>query len=122
MAKLSGKVALVTGGNSGMGLVSAQRLAQEGAQVVVTGRRQKELDEAVRLIGHGAVGVRGNVASLSDLDRLMATIKSKFGHLDIIFANAGFGRFTPVDKVTEDEFDSQFATNVKGLYFTVQKA
>jgi len=122
MAKLSGKVALITGGNSGMGLASAKLLAEQGAQVIITGRRQAAVDEAVKSIGPGALGVQGDVASLADLDRLYATIKQKFGHLDIIFANAGHGTLRHVSEVSEKEYDEQFATNVKGVFFTVQKA
>ena len=122
MAKLTGKVALITGGNSGMGLASAQLLAREGAQVIITGRRQADLDAAVKSIGHNALGVQGDVSKLADLDRLYAVIKEKFGHLDIIFANAGHGTLKPLGHVSEEEFDGQFDTNVKGVFFTVQKA
>lgn len=122
MAKLTGKIALVTGGNSGMGLESARLLAAEGAKVVITGRRQKDLDDAVKYVGPNALGVQGDVSKLADLDRLYAAIKEKFGHLDIIFANAGHGTLNPLGGVSEAEFDAQFNTNVKGLFFTVQKA
>ena len=122
MSRLQGKVAVVTGGNSGMGLASAQRLAAEGASVVITGRRQKELDEAVKIIGKNAIGVQGDVANLADLDRLYATIKAKHGHIDILFANAGVATFSPFEQVTEEHFDQLFNINVKGLLFTVQKA
>jgi len=122
MAKLTGKVALVTGGNSGMGLATARLFAKEGAKVVITGRRQKDLDEAARSIGPSALAVRGDVSDISDLDRLFATIREKFGRLDVIFANAGLGSFVPVAQVTEEQFDREFAVNVKGLFFTVQKA
>jgi NAD(P)-dependent dehydrogenase (short-subunit alcohol dehydrogenase family) len=122
MKKLAGKVALVTGGNSGMGLETARLFVQEGAKVIITGRRQKELDEAVRSIGDGAFGVQGDVSKLSDLDRLYGLIKTRYGKLDVIFANAGFGEMAPLSEVTEDQFDRQFDTNVKGLFFTVQKA
>jgi NAD(P)-dependent dehydrogenase (short-subunit alcohol dehydrogenase family) len=121
-AKLAGKVALVTGGNSGMGLASARLLAAEGATVVITGRRQKEVDAAAQSIGPSALGVQGDVSNLADLDRLFAIIKQKFGHLDIIFANAGHGTIRHLSEVSEKEFDEQFATNVKGVFFTVQKA
>jgi len=122
MAKLTGKVALVTGGNSGMGLETARLFAAEGANVVITGRRQDALDEAARTVGPSVLTVQGDVAKLTDLDRLFAAIKSKYGHLDILFANAGFGEFAPLGQVTEDQFDRQFAANVKGVFFTVQKA
>ncbi len=122
MAKLTGKVALITGGNSGMGLASARLLAAEGAKVIITGRRQNDLDAAVKSIGPAALGVQGDVSKMADLDRLVATIKEKYGHLDIIFANAGHGQLKPLGLVTEEEFDAQFAINVKGVFFTVQKA
>jgi NAD(P)-dependent dehydrogenase (short-subunit alcohol dehydrogenase family) len=120
--KLDGKVAVITGGNSGIGLATAKRFAAEGAKVVVTGRRQPELDAAVTEIGHGAVGVRGDVANLVDLDRLYATVKEKYGRVDVVFANAGGGEFAPLGQITEEHFDRAFDTNVKGLLFTVQKA
>lgn len=122
MGRLKGKVALVTGGNSGMGLVTAQRFAQEGAQVVITGRRAKELDEAVAASGAGVIGVQGDVSSLTDLDRLYDVIRQKFGRLDILFANAGLGQVIPFGEVSEQSFDLHFDVNVKGLFFTVQKA
>lgn len=122
MAKLDGKVALVTGATSGMGLETARLFAKEGAKVVITGRREKELVEAARSVGPAALPAPGDVSKLADLDRLFSVIKEKYGHLDIIFANAGGGTFHPFDQVTEEEFDRQFAINVKGLFFTVQKA
>jgi NAD(P)-dependent dehydrogenase (short-subunit alcohol dehydrogenase family) len=122
MAKLAGKVALVTGGNSGMGLVTARLFAAEGAKVIITGRRQKDLDEAARSIGPAALAVAGDVSKLPDLDRLYAAIRQRFDRLDVLFANAGFGEMAALGDVTEDQFDRQFATNVKGLFFTVQKA
>ncbi len=122
MAKLTGKVALVTGGNSGMGLATARLFAAEGAKVVITGRRQEALDEAAKTVGPAVLTVQGDVSKMADLDRLFATIKNKFGQLDVLFANAGFGEVAPLGQVTEDQFDRQFATNVKGLFFTVQKA
>lgn len=122
MKKLQGKIALITGGNSGMGLATAKLLANEGALVVITGRRQKDLDEAVKIIGNGAIGVQGDVSKLADLDRLFATIKDTFGHLDILFANAGLGALAPFGQVSEEHFDREFNVNVKGLFFTVQKA
>src|SRR5882757_2380708 len=120
--KLQGKVALVTGGNSGIGLATAQRFAAEGAQVFVTGRRKEELDTAVKLIGPNAIGVQGDVSKLADLDRLFEVIKKKAGRLDVVFANAGGGEFAPLGQITEAHFDKAFGINVKGLLFTVQKA
>ena len=120
--KLNGKVALVTGGSSGIGLATARRFAAEGARVFVTGRRQEELDAAVGLIGHGAAGVRGDVSDLADLDRLYALIRERAGRLDVLFANAGGGAFAPLGQVTEAHFDKYFGINVKGTLFTVQKA
>jgi len=122
MGKLSGKVAVVTGGNSGIGLSTAQLFAAEGAQVVVTGRRKAELDAAVAEIGHGAVGVQGDVAKLAELDALYAEVKSKFGRIDVLFANAGVCELAPLGGVSEEHFDKVFDINVKGLLFTVQKA
>jgi NAD(P)-dependent dehydrogenase (short-subunit alcohol dehydrogenase family) len=122
MGKLEGKVAVITGGNSGIGLATAQRFASEGAQVFITGRRQSELDKAVKLIGKNVTGVQGDVANLADLDRLYATVKQKAGHIDIVFANAGGGEFAPLGAISEEHFDKTFGSNVKGLLFTVQKA
>jgi len=120
--KLEGKVALVTGGTSGIGLASAQDFAQQGATVFITGRRQAELDAAVALIGNGVVGIRADIANLADLDRLYAEIKAKAGRLDILFANAGGGDMMPLTAVTEEHFDRIFNSNVRGTLFTVQKA
>ena len=120
--KLEGKVAVITGGNSGMGLATAQRFVAEGAHVVITGRRQKELDDAVKLIGKNVTAVRGDVANLADLDRLYQVVKEKHGHVDIVFANAGMGEFAPFGQITEAHFDKLFNINVKGVLFTVQKA
>ncbi len=122
MSKLDGKVALITGGNSGIGLATAQRFVQEGAYVFITGRRQDALDKAVALIGHNVTCVQGDVANMTDLDRLYETIRQEKGHLDIVFANAGFAEFAPLGTITEEHFDTQFDANVKGLLFTVQKA
>jgi NAD(P)-dependent dehydrogenase (short-subunit alcohol dehydrogenase family) len=120
--KLEGKVAVITGGNSGMGLATAKLFAREGAKVVITGRRQAELDAAVKEIGPTAIGVQGDVAKLADLDRLYQVVKEKHGKADVVFANAGVGEFAPIGHVTEVHFDKQFDVNVKGLLFTVQKA
>jgi NAD(P)-dependent dehydrogenase (short-subunit alcohol dehydrogenase family) len=120
--KLSGKVALVTGGTSGIGLATAKRFAAEGAYVFITGRRQTELDAAVNEIGKNVTGIQSDVSNLTDLDRLYATIEQEQGRLDIIFANAGGGELVPLGSITEGHFDKTFNTNVKGLLFTVQKA
>lgn len=122
MKKLDGKVALITGGNSGIGLATAERFVAEGAYVFITGRRQAELDAAVKKIGKNATSVQGDISSLTDLDRLYATITKEKGHLDILFANAGTGEFAPVEAITEQHFDKIFNANVKGLLFSVQKA
>jgi NAD(P)-dependent dehydrogenase (short-subunit alcohol dehydrogenase family) len=120
--KLNGKVALVTGGNSGIGLATAKRFVSEGAYVFITGRRQKELDTAVKEIGKNVTAVQGDVSNLADLDRLFAQIKKEKGKIDIVFANAGVAKYAPLGKITEELYDSIFDTNVKGLLFTVQKA
>lgn len=120
--KLQGKVALITGGTSGIGLATAQEFARQGAAVYVTGRRQPELDAAVDAIGHGAVGVRADSANLADLDRVYAEIGRRSGQLDILFANAGGGDMQPLGAITEEHFDRIFGTNVRGTVFTVQKA
>jgi len=122
MKKLEGKVALVTGGTSGIGLATAKRFVAEGAYVFITGRRQTELDAAVKEIGENVTGVQSDVCNLADLDRLFATIEQEQGHLDVVFANAGVGDFAPLGAITEEHFDTTFNTNVKGLLFTVQKA
>ena len=122
MGKLEGKIALVTGGNSGISLATAQRFVKEGAYVFITGRRDAELATAVKEIGRNVTAVRGDVSNLSDLDRLFAQIKREKGKLDILFANAGVARYAPIGKITEEQYDSIFNINVKGLLFTVQKA
>jgi NAD(P)-dependent dehydrogenase (short-subunit alcohol dehydrogenase family) len=120
--KLEGKVAVITGGNSGIGLATARRFVAEGAHVFITGRRQVELDEAVRQVGKQVTGVQGDVSNLADLDRLFATVKQHKGHLDVLFANAGVVALAPLGEITEEHFDKVFHINVKGLLFTVQKA
>ena len=121
--KLAGKIALITGGSSGLGLATGQRFVAEGAHVFITGRRQPELDAAVKQLGSSNVtSVRSDVSNLADLDRLFATIKEQQGRLDILFANAGGGAFVPLAQVTEEHFDKYFGINVKGTLFTVQKA
>jgi NAD(P)-dependent dehydrogenase (short-subunit alcohol dehydrogenase family) len=126
MKKLEGKVAVITGGNSGIGLATAQRFVDEGAYVFITGRRQSELDAAVKQIGknnyNNVTGVQGDVSNLADLDRLYATVKEQKDHIDILFANAGVGELVPLGAITEAHFDKTFGINVKGLLFTVQKA
>ena len=122
MDKLEGKTALITGGNSGIGLATAKRFVNEGAYVFITGRREPELAAAVKEIGRNVTGVQGDVSNLGDLDRLFAQIKREKGKLDIVFANAGVARFAALGTITEDLYDSIFDINVKGLLFTVQKA
>jgi len=122
MDKLEGKTALITGGNSGIGLATAKRFVNEGAYVFITGRRDPELAAAVKEIGRNVTGVQGDVSNLGDLDRLFAQIKREKGKLDIVFANAGVARFAALGTITEDLYDSIFDINVKGLLFTVQKA
>lgn len=122
MGKLDGKIALVTGGNSGIGLATAKRFVSEGAYVFVTGRRDAELSAAVREIGENVTGIRGDVSSLNDLDRLFAQITREKAKLDIVFANAGVAKFASLGEITEAIYDSMFDINVKGLLFTVQKA
>lgn len=122
MGRLAGKVALITGATSGIGLASAQLFADEGARVFISGRREAELRKAEAAIGRGLIGIRADVSRLADLDLLFDRIRSEAGHLDIVFANAGGGEFMPLASVTEEHFDRTFATNVKGTLFTVQKA
>lgn len=122
MSKLEGKVAVVTGGTTGIGLATAKRLADDGAFVFITGRRQETLDAAVSTIGENAFGVQGDVSNLEDLDRLYETIKEKKGKIDIFFANAGGGEFARLGEISEKHFDTIFGNNVKGLLFSVQKA
>ncbi|ELJ5855531.1 MULTISPECIES: SDR family NAD(P)-dependent oxidoreductase [Enterobacter] len=119
---LSGKIALVTGGSSGIGLATAQELAAQGAKVYITGRRQAELDAAVAEIASTAVGIRADVSKLGDLDEVYARIAKEEGRLDILFANAGGGDMLPLGAITEEQFDRIFGTNVRGVLFTVQKA
>jgi NAD(P)-dependent dehydrogenase (short-subunit alcohol dehydrogenase family) len=120
--KLEGKVAVVTGGNSGIGLATAKRFVAEGAYVFITGRRQAELDQAVKEIGTNVTGVQGDLAKPADLDRLYDIVTAKTSRIDILFANAGTAEFAPLEAITEEHFDKTFNTNVKGLLFTVQKA
>ncbi|MBD3887025.1 SDR family oxidoreductase [Phormidium tenue FACHB-886] len=122
MKKLDRKVALITGGSSGIGLATAKGFVAEGAYVFITGRRQPELDAAVNAIGENIRGIQSDVSNLADLDRLFTTIEQEQGQLDVIFANAGIGEVVPLGSITEEHFDKTFNTNVKGLLFTVQKA
>ena len=122
MGKLDGKTALVTGGTSGIGLATAKLFVAEGAKVYVTGRRQQRVDEAVKEIGSGCVGVQGDVAKMVDLDRLFKQIGEDHGKLDIVFANAGNAEYAQLGQIDEAHFDRMFDANVKGLVFTVQKA
>jgi NAD(P)-dependent dehydrogenase (short-subunit alcohol dehydrogenase family) len=122
MGKLEGKIALITGGNSGIGLATAKQFVNEGAYVFITGRRDAELAAAVKEIGRNVTGVQGDVSDLADLDRLFAQIKREKGRLDIVFANAGIAKYAPFGTITEEHFDSIFDINVKGVLFTVQKA
>jgi NAD(P)-dependent dehydrogenase (short-subunit alcohol dehydrogenase family) len=121
--RLDRKIAVITGGNNGIGLATAQRFVNEGAYVFITGRRQSELDAAVKQIGKNNVtGVQGDVSNLEDLDRLYATVKQQKGRIDVLFANAGIGELAPLGEISEAHFDKTFGINVKGLLFTVQKA
>jgi NAD(P)-dependent dehydrogenase (short-subunit alcohol dehydrogenase family) len=122
MGKLEGKVAVITGGSSGIGLATAQHFVAEGAYVFITGRRPSELQAAVQQIGKCVSGVQGDVSNLADIDRLYETVKRERGRIDVLFANAGVSGRAPLGTVTEEEFDRLFNTNVKGLLFTVQKA
>ena len=122
MNKLEGKIALVTGGNSGIGLATARQFVHEGAYVFITGRREPELTAAVQEIGSHVTGVPGDVSNLGDLDRLFGQIKREKGRLDVVFANAGVAQYAPFGQITEEHYDAIFGINVKGLLFTVQKA
>jgi len=122
MDKLEGKISLITGGNSGIGLATAKQFVNEGAYVFITGRRETELAAAVKEIGRNVSGVKGDVSNLADLDRLFGQIRKEKGKLDVVFANAGVAKYAPVGKITEQFYDSIFSINVKSLLFTVQKA
>src|SRR6185503_6444589 len=122
MSKLEGKIALITGGNGGIGLATAKQFVNEGAYVFITGRREPELAAAVKEIGRNVTGIQGDVSNLGDLDRLFAQIKREKGKIDIVFANVGVAAYSCFGEITEEFYDSIFDINVKGLLFTVQKA
>lgn len=122
MGKLEGAIALVTGGSSGIGLATARSFIEEGATVIITGRRQSALDSAVDMLGASAIGIRSDISLLGDIDRVFEVINDSYGRLDILFANAGVGEFVPIEAVTEEHFDKTFGVNAKGTFFTVQKA
>ena len=122
MKRLQGKVAVVTGGNSGIGLASAQRLKEEGAKVAITGRSQKTLDEAVKLLGNDILAFQSDVSKAGEIEKVYEAVSKKFGKIDILFANAGIAKFAPVTAVTEAHYDEIFDINSKGAYFTIQKA
>ena len=120
--KFEGKVAVITGGNSGIGLATAKRLQEDGAKVAISGRNRKTLDEAVKNLGNGVLAVQADVAKLGDVDKLYAEVGEKLGKIDILFVNAGVGRFVPLADTSESQYDEQFDINIKGAYFTIQKA
>src|ERR1700732_53939 len=122
MNRLQGKVAVVTGGNSGIGLATAQRLQQEGARVAIAGRSKQTLDQAVKTIGNGVLALQADVSSLADIDKLYAEGSRKLGKIDILFVNAGIAKFAPLADTSETLCDEQFDINIKGAYFTIQKA
>jgi NAD(P)-dependent dehydrogenase (short-subunit alcohol dehydrogenase family) len=122
MKRLEGKVAVVTGGNSGIGLASAKRLQDEGAHVVIAGRNQKTLGEAVKALGNGVLAIQADVSKLEDIDKIYASVEKKYGKIDVLFVNAGVAKFAPFEGTTEAIYDDNFSTNVKGAYFTIQKA
>jgi len=122
MKRLEGKVAVVTGGNSGIGLAAAKRLQEEGARVAISGRNRNTLDEAVKTIGNGVVAVQADVSRLEDLDRLYKEVAKKLGNIDVLFVNAGTAKFVSLAETSEAIYNEQFDTNIKGAYFTIQKA
>jgi len=122
MKRLDGKVAVVTGGNSGIGLATAKRLQEEGAKVAISGRSKKTLDEAVKTIGNGILAVQSDVSKLTDIDKLYSEVSKKLGKIDVLFVNAGIAKFAPMAEMPESLFDEVFDINVKGAYFTIQKA
>ena len=122
MRRLEGKVAVVTGGNSGIGLASAKRLQDEGALIAISGRSQKTLDEAVKFLGKDTLAVQADVSKLADADKLFDAVKQRFGKIDVLFVNAGVAKFLPLEAVTEEHYDELFDINTKGAYFTVLKS
>ena len=122
MKRLEGKVAVVTGGNSGIGLATAKRLQEEGAKVAIAGRSSKTLAEAVKTIGNGVLAIQADVAKFTDVDKLYAEVSKKLGKIDVLFVNAGVAKFAPFADTTENSYDEQFDINIKGAYFTIQKA
>lgn len=122
MRRLEGKVAVVTGGNSGIGLAAAQRFAQEGAKIAISGRSQKTLDEAQKILGSDALVFQADVSRLADIDKFYAAVAKKFGKIDVLFVNAGIAKFIALSDVTEQDYDEMFDTNAKGAHFTIQKA
>jgi NAD(P)-dependent dehydrogenase (short-subunit alcohol dehydrogenase family) len=122
MGRLTGKIAVITGGNSGIGLATARRFVSEGAYVFISGRRQDELNKALAILGSGVTGVQGDISHLDDIERLFATVQAEKGHVDVLFANAGIGGRSPLGSISEEQFDKVFDVNVKGTLFTVQTA
>ncbi len=122
MQRLEGKVAVVTGGNSGIGLATAKRFQEEGAKVAISGRSRKTLDEAVKTIGNGVLAVQADVSNLADVDKLYAEVSQKLGKIDVLFVNAGVAKFASLADTSESTYDEQFDINIKGAYFTIQKA
>jgi NAD(P)-dependent dehydrogenase (short-subunit alcohol dehydrogenase family) len=122
MKRLTGKVAVVTGGNSGIGLASAKRLLDEGAKVAIAGRSQKTLDEAAKSLGNDVLAIQADVSKLEDIDKIYAAVAKKFGKIDVLFVNAGVAKFAPLEQTSPALFDENFSTNVRGAYYTIQKA
>jgi NAD(P)-dependent dehydrogenase (short-subunit alcohol dehydrogenase family) len=122
MKRLEGKVAVVTGGNSGIGLATAQRFLEEGAKVAISGRNQKTLEDAAKLLGDGVLVLQADTASLKETEKFLAAVEKKFGKIDVLFVNAGVAKFAPLTETSEGLFDEQFNINIKGAYFTIQKA